>query len=173
LGFLDARRDVEDDVPSSTAAFLIATFLWAFPWGVFALARAEANPSPRARWRPVLVIWLVAVVGLFALSRFKHEYYALPAFPALAVLVGAAWASGRDIRRWLWVGMVGCGAGGLWALFMGAGLTPAQAMRGLPQLNAYYRILHEQGVLFPFASPRPFGVLLPWLGLTLLLGWTV
>jgi len=30
------------------------------------------------------------VVGLFVLSRFKHEYYALPAFPALAVLVGAA-----------------------------------------------------------------------------------
>ncbi len=44
---------------------------------------------------------------------------------------------------------------------------------GLAQLNAYYRILHEQGVLFPFASPRPFGVLLQWLGLTLLLGWSV
>ncbi|PYN71499.1 MAG: hypothetical protein DMD96_35820, partial [Candidatus Rokuibacteriota bacterium] len=91
LRFLDARRYVEDDVPSSTLGFLVASFLWAFPWSAFTLARRESrrepDPSPRASWRPVLIIWLVAVVGLFALSRFKHEYYALPAFPALAVLV--------------------------------------------------------------------------------------
>jgi len=173
LRFLNARRFVEDDVPISTLGFLVVSFLWAFPWGVFVLARPAPDPSPVARWRPVIAVWALVIVGLFALSRFKHEYYALPAFPAIAVLVGAAWASGRDIRRWLWVGMVGCGAGGLWALFMGAGLTPAQAMSGLAELNAYYRILHEQGVLFPFASPRPFGVLLQWLGLTLLLGWSV
>ena len=171
LRFLDARRYVEDDVPSSTAAFLIATFLWAFPWGVFALARAEANPSPRARWRPVLVIWLVAVVGLFALSRFKHEYYALPAFPALAVLVGGAWMGGRDVGRWLVVGLIGCVAVGGWALWIGAGLTPQQALYGLGELNAYYRILRDQGLPFPFASTRPFGILLQALGVVLLVGW--
>ena len=42
------------------------------------------------------MLWLLAVTGLFALSRFKHEYYALPAFPALAVLAGAAWAASRS-----------------------------------------------------------------------------
>ncbi len=171
LRFLDARRFVEDDVPISTLGFLIVSFLWAFPWGVFALARPAPSSSAAARWRPVVVAWVLVIVALFALSRFKHEYYALPAFPALAVLVGAAWASGRDIGRWLWVGLVGCSVGGAWALWVGAGLTPGQAMAGLAELNVYYRILRDQGVPFPFASPRPFGVLLQALGLTLLLGW--
>jgi 4-amino-4-deoxy-L-arabinose transferase-like glycosyltransferase len=171
LRFLNARRYVEDDVPSSTPAFLIASFLWAFPWSVFTLARREPDRSPRARWRPVVAIWLVAIVGVFALSRFKHEYYALPAFPALAVLVGAAWTSGRDIGRWLVVGLVGCGAVGLWALWVGAGLTAAQALSGLAELNAYYRILRDQGAPFPFPSAQPFGQLLQGLGLVLLVGW--
>jgi 4-amino-4-deoxy-L-arabinose transferase-like glycosyltransferase len=171
LRFLDARRYVEDDVPSSTLAFLVASFLWAFPWSVFVLARRAPDRSPQARWRVVMVIWLGVIVGLFALSRFKHEYYALPAFPALAVLVGAAWASGRDIGRWLAIGLLGCSAVGLWALWISRGLTPAQALSGLAELNAYYRILREQGVPFPFVSAGPFGELLRWLGLVLLLGW--
>jgi len=171
LRFLNARRYVEDDVPSSTLAFLVASFLWAFPWSVFTLARRDPDRSPRGRWRPVVVIWLVAVVGLFALSRFKHEYYALPAFPALAVLVGAAWTSGRDIGRWLVIGLVGCGAVGIWALWVGAALTPAQALNGLAELNAYYRILRDQGAAFPFAAARPFGRLLQELGLVLIAGW--
>ena len=171
LRFLDARRYVEDDVPSSTLAFLVASFLWAFPWSVFVLARRAPDRSPQARWRVAMVIWLGVIVGLFALSRFKHEYYALPAFPALAVLVGAAWASGRDIGRWLAIGLLGCSAVGLWALWIGRGLTPAQALGGLAELNAYYRILRDQGAPFPFASARPFGELVHWLGLVLLVGW--
>jgi len=171
LRFLDARRFVEDDVPISTLGFLAASFLWAFPWGVFALARPGPEPSPVAPWRPTLVAWVVVIVGLFALSRFKHEYYALPAFPALAVLIGAAWASRRDIGRWLRVGLVGCILGGAWAIWAGGRLTPDQAMTGLAELNVYYRILREQGVPFPFPSARPFGWLLETLGLTLIAGW--
>jgi len=171
LRFLNARRYVEDDVPASTLAFLVASFLWAFPWSVFVLARGEPGRSPAARWRAIVVIWLGAIVGLFALSRFKHEYYALPAFPALAVLVGAAWTSGRDIGRWLAIGLLGCGAVGLWALWVGAGLTPAQALTGLAELNAYYRILRDQAAPFPFPSARPFGQLLQGLALVLLVGW--
>ncbi len=170
LRLLNARRYVEADVPISTLAFFAASFIWAFPWSVFILARPNPDPSARARWRPVIVLWLLVVIGLFALSRFKHEYYALPAFPALAVLVGAAWASGRDIGRWLVIGLLGCGAVGLWALWAGAGLTAGQALNGLAELNAYYRILRDQKIPLPF-EPRPFGVLLQGLGLVLLVGW--
>ena len=173
LRFLDARRYVEDDVPSSTLAFLVASFLWAFPWSVFVLARREPDRSPRASWRPLVVIWLAVIVGVFTLSRFKHEYYALPAFPALAVLVAAAWTSGRDIGRWLVIGLAGCSVVGLWALWMGARLTPDQALSGLAELNAYYRILRDQGAAFPFASARPFGTLLQALGIVLVAGWTL
>ena len=171
LRFLDARGYIEDDVSSSTLGFLVASFIWAFPWSVFSLARGTADASRHARWRPFILIWLIVVVGLFALSRFKHEYYALPAFPALAVLVGAAWTSGRDIGRWLVIGLVGCGAVGIWALWVGAALTPAQALNGLAELNAYYRILRDQGAAFPFAAARPFGGLLQGLGLVLIAGW--
>jgi 4-amino-4-deoxy-L-arabinose transferase-like glycosyltransferase len=170
LRFLNARRYVEADVPISTLAFLAASFVWAFPWSVFTLARAAPDPAGRAPWRPLIVLWLLVVVGLFALSRFKHEYYALPAFPALAVLVGGAWASGRDIGRWLGVGLLGCSAVSLGVLWAGARLTPGQVLNGLAELNAYYRILRDQQIPLPF-EPRPFGVLLRGLGLVLLLGW--
>jgi hypothetical protein len=56
---------------------------------------------------------------------------------------------------------------------MGSGLKPAQAMTGLAELNVYYRMLRDQGVLFPFESPRPFSRLLFGLGLTLLAGRSV
>src|SRR5881409_2268216 len=170
LRLLNARRYVEADVPISTLAFFAASFIWAFPWSVFILARPNPDPAARARWRPVIVLWLLVVIGLFALSRFKHEYYALPSFPALAVLVGAAWASGRDIGRWLVTGLLGCGAVGLWALWAGAWLSAAQVLNGLAELNAYYRILRDQKIPLPF-EPRPFGVLLQGLGLALLAGW--
>jgi 4-amino-4-deoxy-L-arabinose transferase-like glycosyltransferase len=170
LRFFDARRYVEADVPISTLAFFAASFVWTFPWSVFTLARGAPDPDGPARWRPLVVLWLIVVVALFALSRFKHEYYALPAFPALAVLVAGAWASGRDIGRWLGVGLLGCSAVGLWALWAGAGLTRGQVLDGLAELNAYYRILRDQRVPLPF-EPAPFGLLLRSLGLVLVLGW--
>ena len=171
LRFLNLRGFREDDVPISTLGFLVVSFLWCFPWGVFLLARSAPDSRPAARWRPVIVVWTLVVLGFFMLSRSKLEYYALPAFPALAILVGGAWAAGRDIGRWLWVGLVGCTAVGVWALWAGAGLTPTRALSGLAELNVYYRILRDQGLPFPFASPRPFGLLLQGLGLTLVAGW--
>jgi 4-amino-4-deoxy-L-arabinose transferase-like glycosyltransferase len=170
LRFFNARRYVEADLPLSTLGFLAASFVWAFPWGVFSLARPEPGRTPPARWRPVIVLWLVVVVGVFALSRFKHEYYALPAFPALAVLVGAAWAGGRDIGRWLAIGLIGCAAVGLGAVWIGAGPTAEQVLDGLAELNAYYRILRDQRVPLPY-EPGQFGVLLQALGGVLLAGW--
>jgi len=171
LRFLGLRGFAEDDVPMTTLGFLVVTFLWLFPWGVFILARPSPPATPASRWRPVVVMWALVIVAFFALSRSKLEYYALPAFPAVAVLVGAAWASGRDIGRWLGIGLAGCLAVGAGALWVGARLTPAQALEGLAGLNVYYRILREQGTGFPFDSARPFGMLLEALGVMLILGW--
>jgi hypothetical protein len=56
---------------------------------------------------------------------------------------------------------------------LGSGLTPGQVMNGLAELNAYYRILRDQGVPFPFASPRPFSRLMLGLGLVLIIGWSL
>jgi hypothetical protein len=119
-----------------------------------------------------VVIWLGVVVLFFALSRSTLEYYALPAFPAAAVLVGAAWVSGRDIGRWLAVGLIGCVAAGAWMIWAGGRLTPEQALAGLAELNVYYRILQHQNAAFPYESARPFGILLQWLGAVIIVGWS-
>jgi hypothetical protein len=173
LRFLNLRAFLEDDVPISTVGFLVATFIWFFPWVVLLMARREPDPTSRSQWRPMVMIWALVVVGFFVLSRSRLEYYALPAFPALAVLAGAGWAAGRDTGRWLRVGLVGCGAVGLWSFWIGASLTPEQALSGLAELNVYYRILREQGMGFPFESPRPFAWLLQQLGVTLIVGWAL
>lgn len=173
LRFLGLRAFVEDDVSVSTIGFLLVTFIWLFPWGVFVLARSGRDLSPGAPWRPVVAVWAVVVIAFFALARLKLEYYALPAFPALAVLVGGAWASGRDVGRWLFVGAIGAVVTGLGAVWLGGRLTTDQAFNGLAELNVYYRILRDQGTAFPFPSARPFGALLQALGVTLVLGWSV
>lgn len=171
LRFLNLRGFIEDDVPVSTLGFLVVSFVWLFPCSVFTLARPPAATEPAARWRPLVAIWGLVVVGFFALSRSKLEYYALPAFPAVALVAGAAWASARDVGRWLVVALVGATAVGGAAVWIGIGLTPAQALYGLGELNVYYRILREQGLPFPFESARPFGHLLAALGVALVAGW--
>jgi 4-amino-4-deoxy-L-arabinose transferase-like glycosyltransferase len=172
LRFLNLRAFLEDDVPVSALGFLLVSFVWFFPWSVFVLARPAGDRGhAMAPWRPLLVVWPVIVIAFFMASRSKLEYYALPAFPALAILVAAAWTSGRDIGRWLVAGVVGCVGVGAALWWLGSRLTPAQALEGLAELNVYYRILRDQGLGFPFASAEPFGVLLQALGITLALGF--
>lgn len=173
LRFLDRRAFLEDDVPVTVLGFLVLTFIWFFPWSVFAFARPARDDRSAAAWRSLMPIWAVVVIGFFAVSGSKLEYYALPAFPALAVMVGAAWASRRDVGRFMVPGLIGCVVVGIAAVWLGARLTPAQALSGLAELNVYYRILRDQGVPFPFESVRPFAALLQGLGATLIVGWAI
>jgi 4-amino-4-deoxy-L-arabinose transferase-like glycosyltransferase len=118
-----------------------------------------------------MIVWTVIVLAFFMASRTTLEYYALPAFPALAVMVGGAWASGRDVGRWMVAGVIGCVAAGCGALWAAAHLTPAATLSGLAELNVYYRILREQGQPLPFESVKPFALLLQGLGAALVVGW--
>lgn len=171
LRFLNRRDFLEDDVPLSALRFLVVTFLLFFPWSVFVLGRRDRKPG--AAWGSLVVIWALVVVGFFSLSGCKLEYYALPAFPAFALLAGGAWATRRGIAVWLMLGALGSGLVGMWALWTGATLAASQALQGLAELNVYYRILLDQGLPLPFPSPRPFGLLLQGLGLTLIAGWAI
>jgi 4-amino-4-deoxy-L-arabinose transferase-like glycosyltransferase len=171
LRFLGARTFLEDDVPVSTLGFLVVTFVWLFPWSVFLLARRTPEGAPAAAWRPLVVIWTVVVVGFFAVSRSKLEYYAVPAFPAVAVLAGAAWACARDVGRWLAIALAGVTAVGAASIWIGARLTPEHTLFGLAEFNVYYRILRDQGVALPYESVAPFALLLQGAGAILLVGW--
>ena len=127
-----------------------------------------------------LVGWLLLVVGFFSASAFKLEYYALPAYPAAALLVAAIIARGngwgeRDrpgtapfsdrapvprgvltqLRAWSWVALIGgllYLAAATWAWWAGA-FTPLNIVRGLSVWWINYRVLLEQGLPLPSVSP--------------------
>jgi 4-amino-4-deoxy-L-arabinose transferase-like glycosyltransferase len=62
----------------------------AFPWSLF-LPAAGLLPDRRGRREPLdrfCWIWIAAVMLLFSLSRNKQEYYILPAYVPMAILLG-------------------------------------------------------------------------------------
>jgi len=183
LRFLDTRAFIEDDVPMKTVSFLLVTLIWFFPWSLF-LPVAWRQGFPRVlpdrplneRLRLLVGIWALGIIGFFSLSSSKLEHYSLPAIPALSLMVGGCWAqalgqsgSSTGLRWSLGIGGGMCSLAGLGLVLLISSLTPEAAFSALAYLNVYYRILQEQGLLFPF-SVGPFIPLLRGLGLILLVG---
>lgn len=86
-----SRRTPVNYTPLSVPAFWTSTMLWLFPWVLFL---PGALPTRRGRWSRRLAlawIWSATILLFFTLTGARMEYYALPAFPALAVILGAAW----------------------------------------------------------------------------------
>ena len=91
LRFLNLRypRDY-NTVPR--LAFWGLHFLWLFPWSVYlpAAARQNFKPSDRAgRTRLLAVCWTGFLLLFFTFST-TQEYYSMPVYPALALLIGSA-----------------------------------------------------------------------------------
>jgi 4-amino-4-deoxy-L-arabinose transferase-like glycosyltransferase len=171
LRFLNLRAFIEDDVQISALGFLIVSFIWLFPWGMFLFYRRTYVGLFSPPERVALPIWALVVVGFFLLSRSRLEYYMLPAFPALAVLIGGLWTGGHNLLPILRVAAILCTVAGMIFLWLGENLTPSLALFGLAELNVYYRIVRDQGLAFPFSSAQEFGTLLQWLGSVLIVGW--
>jgi 4-amino-4-deoxy-L-arabinose transferase-like glycosyltransferase len=96
LNFTRHRVFPDEDVPLGTLPFLGVTFLAFLPWSLaapWAVARVLRRPWEDATTRlwVLMALWVVAVVGFFAVSPFKLPHYGLPAFPALALLVARVW----------------------------------------------------------------------------------
>lgn len=94
LRFLNLRypRDY-DTVPR--VLFWSLLLVWLFPWSAYlpAAAKLSYKPIDRAgRVRLLALCWFVVVMVFFTFST-TQEYYAMPCFPALALLIGAALAS--------------------------------------------------------------------------------
>ncbi len=71
--------------------------LWFFPWSFFliGLQRADFRLDNRfGRVRVVALIWIGVVMMFFTLST-TQEYYSMPIYPALALLIGSAMAKSR------------------------------------------------------------------------------
>jgi 4-amino-4-deoxy-L-arabinose transferase-like glycosyltransferase len=96
LNALRRRVFPDEDVPLGSLPFLGVTFLTFLPWALaapYAVARAFRRPWEDAGTRlwVLIALWPLAVIGFFTLSPFKLPHYALPAFPALALLVARIW----------------------------------------------------------------------------------
>ena len=99
LRFLNLRypRDY-NTVPR--ALFWALNLVWLFPWSVYLLATPTLSykPTTRAgRARLMAVCWVGVVMVFFTFST-TQEYYSMPIYPALALLIGSALAAGG---RWI------------------------------------------------------------------------
>lgn len=76
--------------------FWLSHFVWLFPWSVYlpAVAKLSFKPTDRAgRARLFALCWIGFMLVFFSFST-TQEYYTMPAYPAFALLIGAAMAAG-------------------------------------------------------------------------------
>jgi len=82
--------------------FWLLHFVWLFPWSVYlpAVAKLSFKPIDRAGRTRLLALCLTAFVLIFFTFSTTQEYYSMPCYPALALLIGSAMADGGAwIRR--------------------------------------------------------------------------
>ena len=82
------------------AAFWLFHLLWLFPWSVWlprALARPEDLETGAARLR-LLCFCLTGFLLVFFTFSTTQEYYSMPCYPALALLLGLALDSGAETK---------------------------------------------------------------------------
>lgn len=113
LRFMNLRHPRDyNTVPR--ALFWGLHFAWLFPWSVYfpAVARLGfANTRDRAsRTRLLCLCWTSFVLIFFTFSS-TQEYYSMPCYPALALLIGAALADPRvqsepRLQKWIRGGQI-------------------------------------------------------------------
>jgi Dolichyl-phosphate-mannose-protein mannosyltransferase len=101
LRFLNLRypRDY-DTVPRP--AFWLLHLVWLFPWSVYfpAIASQNFKPIDRAgRTRLLALCWAGFLMVFFTFST-TQEYYSMPIYPALALLLGSAMIAEDSWTRW-------------------------------------------------------------------------
>jgi 4-amino-4-deoxy-L-arabinose transferase-like glycosyltransferase len=82
--------------------FWLLHLLWLFPWSVYfpAVAKLSFKPVDRAgRTRLLAVCWIGFILLFFTFST-TQEYYSMPCYPAMALLLGSAMAEDNKwVRR--------------------------------------------------------------------------
>ena len=146
LRFLNLRypRDY-DTVPR--LYFWLLHLVWLFPWSLYlpAVAKLSYKPSDRAgKVRLLALCWIGFVLVFFTFST-TQEYYSMPCYPAFALLLGSAMATGGDwVRRGTRALAViaGCAAvASLTILFLVRGVpTPGDIFSALTTHPAAYKL---------------------------------
>jgi hypothetical protein len=82
--------------------FWLFHLLWLFPWSVYfpATLKLSYRGTDRAsRTRLLALCWAGFILVFFTFST-TQEYYSMPCYPALALLLGSAMASTHWVLRW-------------------------------------------------------------------------
>jgi 4-amino-4-deoxy-L-arabinose transferase-like glycosyltransferase len=136
--------DSLDVVPLGVGAYLGATTVWFLPWAIFlppAIAIALRDIRRRAPEHDLLVAalaWSFTAVAFFLVSPARLEYYALPALPGFAILVGYWWSR---------VELPSLAARNCFAAMLivaALGWVVALASAHLPIIDRLYAVLNEQ-----------------------------
>lgn len=114
LRFLNRRWPIDyNTVP--LVLFWAFHLLWLFPWSMFmgGLATLSFKPDTRAgRVRLLCLCWIGFVLVFFSFST-TQEYYSMPCYPALALLLGCAmaeWSRPARYGRWALIVLTGAAA---------------------------------------------------------------
>jgi len=86
--------------------FWLSHLLWLFPWSVYfpALTRLSYKPNDRRGRTCLLALCWTGFILIFFTFSTTQEYYSMPCYPALALLLGCAMAEETPwIRRGKWV----------------------------------------------------------------------
>ncbi len=164
LRFLNLRspRDY-DTVPRLW--FWLFHLLWFFPWSVYfpAVLKLSYRPVDRAGKTRLLALCWTGFILIFFTFSTTQEYYSMPCYTALALLLGSAMAEGGAWIRWgtrVLSAILACcaiAAGTLW--FLSRGLpTPGDISSALSQNPGAYTLSlgHiEDLTLKSFAYLRP------------------
>jgi 4-amino-4-deoxy-L-arabinose transferase-like glycosyltransferase len=84
------------------AWFWLFHLLWLFPWSMYfpaALKLTYRQPDRAARVRLLCLCWAGFILVFFTFST-TQEYYSMPVYPALALLLGSAMAGGHGWLRY-------------------------------------------------------------------------
>ena len=82
--------------------FWSLNLVWLFPWSVFLpLTWLEKGKADERRSKLLLWVWAGVVMVFFSFST-RQEYYTMPAWPPVALLIADALARGEESRqKWL------------------------------------------------------------------------
>lgn len=106
LRFLNMRHPRDyNTVPR--AMFWLLHLLWLFPWSAWfgGIARLSFKPDSRAgRVRLLCLCWIGFILVFFTFST-TQEYYSMPCYPALAMLLASAMMRTQgNVPRWILAG---------------------------------------------------------------------